>query len=136
VSQENVEIVRRSWDAWGRGGVDAMLEFLDPQVEWRVRADLPDAGTYRGHEGIRQLIARFEEVLEDMGVEAQEYIDAGDRVVVPLHWWGRGRLSGVEVAERQGETWVLTVGDGRITKVEEYRHKQEALEAVGLPAES
>jgi ketosteroid isomerase-like protein len=101
----------------------------------RTRADLPDADTYHGHEGVRQLFARFDEVLEDMGFEVLEYIDMGDRVVVPLHWWGRGRLSGVEVAERQGETWVVTVSDARITKVEEYRHKQEALEAVGLPAE-
>jgi ketosteroid isomerase-like protein len=132
MSQDNVEVVRRGWDAWGRGGVDAMLEFLDPQVEWRVRADLPDAGTYHGHEGIRQLLARFEEVLEDMGAAAQEYIDVGDRIVVPLHWWGRGRRSGVEVAERQGETWVFTVRAGRITEVEEYRHKQDALKAVGL----
>ena len=82
--------------------------------------------------GITQLIARFEEVLEALGAAAQEYIDAGDRVVVPLHWWGRERLSGVEVAERHGETWVFTVCDGRITEVEEYRHKQEAVEAVGL----
>ena len=132
MASATVEIVRRSFDAWGRGGVDTALEFLDPDVEWRVRADLPDAATYHGHDGIRQLFARFEEVLEDMGYEAQEYIDAGNRVVVPLHWWGRGRLSGVEVAERQGETWVLTVRDGRITEVEEYRHKQQALEAVGL----
>jgi ketosteroid isomerase-like protein len=100
-----------------------------------VRADLPDAGTYHGHEGIRQLVARFEQALEDMGFEVQEYIDAGERVVAPLHWWGRGRLSGIEVAERQGETWVFTVRDRQITKVEEYRYKQEALDAVGLPAE-
>jgi ketosteroid isomerase-like protein len=52
--------------------------------------------------------------------------------VVPLHWGGRGKLSGVEVAERQGETWVFTVENGKVARVTEYRHKAEALEAVGL----
>ena len=132
MASANLDLVRTTFAAWGRGGLDAVLAFLDPEVDWRVRADLPDAGTYHGHEGVRRLLARFEEVLEGIGFEAQDYIDAGDRVVVPLHWWGRGRLSGVEVAEHQGETWVFTVHDGRITEVEEYRHKQQALEAAGL----
>jgi hypothetical protein len=132
MSQENVEIVRGAGEAWQRGGIDAMLEFLDPDIEWRVRPDLPDSGTYRGHEGVRRLFARFEEMLEDQGYEPQEYIDAGDLVVMPLHWWGRGRLSRAEVAERRGETWVFTVRGGRIAAVHEYRHKREALEAAGL----
>jgi uncharacterized protein len=132
MSQENVEIVRRAGEAWQRGGIDAMLEFLDPGVEWRVRPDLPESGTYRGHEGVRRLFTRFEEVLEGQGYEPQEYIDAGDLVVMPLHWWGRGRRSGAVVAERQGETWVFTVRDGRVATVHEYRDKREAIEAAGL----
>jgi hypothetical protein len=94
MSQENVEIVRRAGEAWQRGGIDAMLEFLDPGVEWRVRPDLPESGTYRGHEGVRRLFTRFEEVLEGQGYEPQEYIDAGDLVVMPLHWWDAGVAAG------------------------------------------
>ena len=132
MSEQNVEVVRRAGAAWQSGGPDAMLEFLDPEIEWRVRLDLPDAGTYRGHAEVRQLFGRFEEVLEKMRYEPLEFIDAGELVVMPLHWWGRGRLSGAEVAERQGETWVFTVRDGRITAVHEYRRKEDALEAAGL----
>ena len=132
MSQENVEIVRRAGEAWKLGGVAAMLEFLDPKIEGRVRPDLPAAGTYRGHDGVKRLFERFEDVLEDQGYEPQEFIDAGELVVMPLQWWGRGRLSGVEVAERRGETWVFTVRDGTIAAVQEYRNKREALEAAGL----
>jgi ketosteroid isomerase-like protein len=73
--------------------------------------------------------------LIDSDVEwtVQEFIEAGaDRVVVPLHWGGRGKLSGAEVAERQGETWVFTVENEKVTRVTEYRRKAEALEAAGL----
>jgi uncharacterized protein len=127
----NAEIVRAGFEAWGRGGAEALLEFIDPGIEWRVRPDLPDAGVYRGYEELGQLLARFAEVLEDQWFEPQEFIEAGDSVVVPLHWGGRGRSSGVEVAERHGETWVFTVANDKVTRVTEYRTKEEALEASG-----
>ena len=133
MSQENIEVVQAGFEAWGRGEMEAMLELIDPGIEWTVRPDLPDAGIYRGHEELAKLFARFEEVLEDQWVEPQEFIDGGeDCVIVPLHWGGRGKLSGVEVSERQGETWVFTVQGGRVTRVTEFRRKAEALAAAGL----
>jgi ketosteroid isomerase-like protein len=60
-----------------------------------------------------------------------DFIDAGDRVVVPLSWGGRGRASGVEIAEPE-ETWVFTLRDGKVVHVKEYASKNAALEAAGL----
>ncbi|HVS28333.1 MAG TPA: nuclear transport factor 2 family protein [Solirubrobacteraceae bacterium] len=133
MSQENVEVVRRSFETWVRGGTDALVEVLDPGIEWTLRPDFPDAGVFRGQDEVRGLFRRFEETFDDLGMEPLEFIEAGDQVVVPLNWWGRGKESGVEVAERQGETWVITVRAGKIAVVTEYRRKAEALEAVGLP---
>ena len=77
------------------------------------------------------VFARFDEVLEDQWVEPQEFVDAGGgTVVVPLHWGGRGKLSGVDVGERQGETWVFTVSNEKVCRVTEFRRKAEALEAA------
>jgi len=142
MSQENVDVVRAAFEVMAqehmesfRRGIEARLQFFAPSIQWTVRSDLPDAGVYRGHDGLRQLVGRFGEVLADQWIEPQEFIDAGrDSVVVPLHWGGRGKLSRVEVAERQGETWVFTVENEKITRVREYRHKAEALEAAGLRA--
>ena len=131
MSQENVEIVRAARASTDAEGPEGMLRFLDPQVEWRVRKDLPDAGIYVGHAGFLELAARFDEAFEEQGYEALDYIEAGERVVVPLRWWGRGRTSGVTVVERQ-ETWVFTVRGHAITVVEEFATREEALEAVGL----
>jgi ketosteroid isomerase-like protein len=132
MSHENVEVVRACWETFGREGQEAMIRnFAHPQIKWRVRSDLPDAATYQGHDGLRRLFARFEEVFEEQGYEPQDFVDAGDSVVVPLRWWGRGRGSGVTATERF-ETWVFTVRERSITKVEEFATRAEALEAVGL----
>jgi ketosteroid isomerase-like protein len=91
----------------------------------------PPRHTYRGHDGIRELFATFDDALDDQWYTPQEFIPAGALVVVPLRWGGRGKTSGAIVEERD-ETWVLTVEDGVITHVREYATREAALEAAGL----
>ena len=102
---------------------------LDPEVVSEVRADLPDAQTYRGHEGVRRLIATFDEVLEDSWYRPVEFVDAGDHVVVPLRWGGRGRGSGAQ--SDLEEIWVFTLEAGRVTHVREFATREAAFEAAG-----
>ena len=52
MSQENIEVVRRSFDAWNRGDLAAYLGCFDPEVEWTTTGRYVEAGTYRGHEGL------------------------------------------------------------------------------------
>jgi hypothetical protein len=54
--------------------MDSILQFLAPEIEWKVRTDLPDAQLYRGHEGIRDLMSHFDEVMEHMWFQAHELI--------------------------------------------------------------
>jgi ketosteroid isomerase-like protein len=68
--------------------------------------------------------------MDDMWFEPDNLMLAGDRVVVPLRWGGRGKGSGVVFEER--EAWVFTVRDGVIVRVEEYGTREAALEAAGL----
>jgi ketosteroid isomerase-like protein len=136
MSQENVELVRRAFEA-SRGSdqreddPEAIFRFLDPAVVWEVRSDLPDAETYTGYEAMRRLFATFREVLDETWYRPMDFIDAGDRVVVPLRWGGRGTASGVDIAEPE-ETWVFTLRDGKVVHVKEYASKTAALEAAGL----
>jgi ketosteroid isomerase-like protein len=130
MSRENVEVVKQCWEAVARGGPEALLEFADPAIEWHVRQDLPDAAVYRGHEGFRALLERFDDAFEEQVYEPAGFTDAGGEVVlVPLRWWARGRGSGATVVERS-ETWVFTVRERRIIRVREFRTEEEALEAV------
>ena len=136
MSRENVEIVRRALESSRRpdrleGDPEAILEFLDPTIVWEVRSDLPDAETYTGHDGMRRLFAAFRDVLDDTWYEPLDFIDAGDEVIVPLRWGGRGRGSGIQVTEAE-ETWLFTLRDGKVVQVREYADKSAALEAARL----
>lgn len=132
MSRENLEVVRRVFEAWNNSGVDGALSAFDPSVEWTTPDDDPDAGTYRGFEAVAAFLQGWEDSFEDFSGEAQEFIEAGDRVVVPLIVSGRPRGSNHVVTVP--ETQVFTVRDGRIVEVREYRTKAEALESVGLGA--
>jgi ketosteroid isomerase-like protein len=83
-----------------------------------------------GHEGMRRFIALQTEAFEGFWVEPQDYIDAGDQVVVPLRFGGRARYTGLDVAFEV--VHVLTMGDRKWTRVDMYVSKAEALKAVGL----
>jgi ketosteroid isomerase-like protein len=110
---------------------DAVSEVLAPDIVWEVRSDFPDAGIYRGYDGMRRLSAAFDEVFEKIRYRPLEYIHTGGHVVVPLRLGGLGVGSGAAFAARE-ETWVFTLRDRKIRHVREYATKKEALEAVGL----
>src|ERR1700730_15827465 len=126
MSQENVEVVRRQIEAFNRGDLAGALELSDPNVEWWDREDDPDATVHRGHEGVRRILAEFDELAE-LCVEPTEFIDAGDYVVVPTRLYGRGRASSAPFEGHQVQVYRLR--DGKITELREYREKREALEA-------
>ena len=123
-------LVGAAFDAFHRGGVDSLVGLLAPDVEWNVRRDLPDAAVYRGHDGVRRLVARFDEVVEGMWIRPRELILAGEhQVVAPLTWGGRGKGSGLDFEERR-ETWLITVRAGAIVRVDEFATLEDALSAA------
>jgi ketosteroid isomerase-like protein len=134
MSQENVEVVRSGIDAINRGGLHAALELLDricdPEAELRAVGRLPDMGKLlRGPEAIKAYFTQLFEAF-DWHIAADEFIDAGDTVVVVGQQIGRGRESGVEITDRI--VLVYGIRDGKMTSLDAYRTKEAALEAVGL----
>jgi ketosteroid isomerase-like protein len=128
MSQENVEIVRRSYEAWNHGDVDAGSEDFAPDFELDMsRAIGTDRGIYSLNQA-RRLQEEFLEALEIVQIGA-EYIDAGEHVVITWSNRLRGR-DGIEVQARG--TWLCTIRDGLIVRICLYQGVQEALEAAGL----
>jgi ketosteroid isomerase-like protein len=133
MSQENVEIVRRMYEHFNRTG-ELNLELYDPAIEWTTAEDEPDHQTYRGLQGVRQLLNNLLELWESgFQIEPGEIVAAGDVVVVPTKVKVRGRGSGVELVAE--ETFLLTFREGRVIRVirvREFRTPEQALEAAGL----
>jgi ketosteroid isomerase-like protein len=130
MSQENVEVARRALEALNGGDLDAWMAQTDPEVEWYVLPDDPNPGPYRGYEEVLRMVAQWQAALIDFRGEAQEYIDAGEYVIVPTRMRGRPRGSEAEVV--LDEVYVSRIHDGRLVEVREYRTMEQALKAVGL----
>ena len=130
MSQENVELVRRVFDAFNRRDIAAFLELLDPDVEWVPILAVLEGRVYRGHEEVRQWIKDLATDWEFFEVDYEELRDFGDRVLVSGHWHARGRASGVEV-ENPG-TYLYEIKGGKVVSMRTFTDYAEALEAVGL----
>ena len=126
MSVENVEAVRTSIDAYRRGDFVAASAYLAPNVVWEVGQELPA----RGPAAVRAMWERWESEWEELETVAEEFIDAGDHVVVVMRYRGRGRGSGVTVDDLQFE--VHTFRDGVCIRKADYPTRADALEAAGL----
>jgi ketosteroid isomerase-like protein len=131
MSQENVEIVQRLFDVYNERSFAENADLIDPTIVWDFsRLELPDGTSYTGYLELSGFVETWEEGFESEHVEAQETVDAGDRVVAVVHHRGRGRLSGIEVDQTYAMVW--TLHDGRAVRMDMYPTREEALEAVGL----
>ena len=130
MSQENVEAVRRAWDAFNRGDVDALFANMADDVEFEEDPVFPEAGICRGRDEIRAYIASFQEGVADLRFEIEELRDLGDQVIALLHETARGKSSGVDVVQRPA--FLYEFRDGLIVRVRAYLDRAEGLEAVGL----
>jgi len=90
-----VEIVRKALEAFEQGGLDATLPFYDREVTWEEAEDEPEAETYQGHDGLRALVGKWLVPFDDLRVEPDEFIDAGEAVVMPYRFRGRGERAGL-----------------------------------------
>ena len=130
MSATNVELVRRSFEAFARGDLERFLARLDPGIEWTTGTDEPDPQTYRGTDGIRRFIADTAEAWAnrfDGAVRFTDFIDLGEWVVAP--WTARLEGKGSGIVVEVYETYAVRVERDRIVRVVEYRTTDEAIEA-------
>ena len=128
MSRENVEVVRSLYEGWLRG--ESGLDKLDPEISMVESQALPGAASAYGIEAVERYMRSFAKHWEQIRFEPQEYVDAGDQVVVVARLVGRGKKSGVEVTRTWAYVW--TVLDGKALRMDGYETRSEALKAVGL----
>ncbi len=136
MSQENVEIVREAAAAFNRGDLDAWLEYLADDIDYRaVEGALDDHGPIHGKDALRAYvddwIDTLDDFMDDFRIEPVELIEAGeDKVIAVTRSSGRAKLSGVETHLTFAALY--TIRDGKIARGREYWTRDEALEAAGL----
>jgi ketosteroid isomerase-like protein len=131
---ENVELVRRSFEAMSAWDVDALLRLYDPDVEFLpLTGTRVESGGYRGHEGVRAYFAEAQDLWDVMEPEGHEFRELGDSVVVTGHCRVRGRRSGAE--SYPACAWVIRVRDDTIVSHRTCMTYDEALQAASVKPE-
>jgi uncharacterized protein len=133
MSRHNVAVVRAIHAAWERGESPATLGLLHADIEYVNPPSAVEPGTRRGIAAYEDALRSMDVALEDVRVEAREFIDAGDQVVVLATFSARGRSSGVHRQHEDGYVW--TVRDGKAVRFQWFNHPAEALQAAGLQEE-
>ena len=130
MSAANVEIVRRIYRAWGQGKVSDARELLDPDIEWVNPPDAVEPGTRRGIEDFTAALAMVTDTFDRPDIEIEDFLEAGEQVVVIGVLRGRGQSSGIAIERRQGYVW--TIRGGRAVRMAWFNDADEALESAGV----
>ena len=124
MSEENVELVRRIYDAWEQG--ESARNFIAADIEYVNPSYAVEPGTRQG----RKSLAAVRDTYEDFKIKVERIIDAGNEIVVLAHYTASGPVSGVPVAGEHGYVW--TVQEGMAVRFQWFQSHGEALQAAGL----
>lgn len=118
-TQENVQVVKDGYAAFGRGDIQGLLALMAEDVEWQIPgAGLPLAGTYRGRNGVANFFQKLAADVDILDFQPREFVSDGDRVLVI--GWERTR---VKATNRTAEVdWIMsfTVRNGKVATFREY----------------
>ena len=116
---------------WDGEAIRGMTErFWSPEIELQRGRSSPEARLYQGRDGVIQAFREWVEPFSEYYNEPLDFIEVGDRVVVPNRQSGIGSASGVPVEFEF--TWVYEIRDRQIARIDEHDTLEEALEAAGL----
>jgi ketosteroid isomerase-like protein len=127
MSQDEIDRMRRGYEAFNEGDLEPLLGLLDPDVQWRgIMGE-----TYHGVAGVRGF---FEQLPWNPPacIEPEEFIEAGDCYLVPVRVSLKGRASGIDAGGHVCQA--ILFRDGKIVEYREHGTKEDALKALGLRA--
>ena len=116
MSQQDVDTIKGAYDAFARQDIEGVMAAFDDSIDWDVPDSVPWGGHYRGKEEVGGFFAKLPEYVDELNVEPQEYIDAGDKVIAT----GRhhGNIGGESFETRFAMVW--TMSSGKAVAFKEY----------------
>jgi ketosteroid isomerase-like protein len=129
---ENLDLVRSIYAEWERGDF-SRIDWADSAIEY-VFADGPSPGCWTGPSRMAEGWRSFGSAWEQFRAEAGEYREVdGERVLVLAHFSGRGKASGLEIADiRSNGAHLFQLRRGKVTKIVNYLDSDRALADLGL----
>ena len=131
MSEENVEIARSFFAAFADRDQGAAAAVLHPEVEIRPAiVGGPEGIVYRGLDGNKRFWADIDAAWSEFRIEAEEFRDLGEQVLVLGRAFARAEGSGIALDEPAA--WLAVMDEGRIVRFRSFSNQREALEAAGL----
>jgi uncharacterized protein len=124
-----IATLRDAYAAFNRGDIDGAVAGLDPQIEWSEPESFPGGGMYHGRDGAKRYLTQSRAAWAEVISEPEQFIDAGDRIVVFVHARVRAKDSNDWQEVRLAD--VYTMRDGKIVAMRAFADRQEALRWVG-----
>lgn len=126
----NVQTLEAMYDAFNAGDIDAVLEFWEPDCEWRPAFGprLLGENLYLGHRGFRKYFAEVSDTFPGYQTVPVRYDKFGDELICHAHSTGRGRSSGITISQRFAIHYSFR--EGRIARGQTYSDVGEAMSAV------
>jgi ketosteroid isomerase-like protein len=126
---ENAQLLHRYLEALNRAGrngdLGEALSFFSDDVVWEAVEDAPDAGTYRGPEGMRGYFEDWLETVDDGHFESGEVTEAGDFIVADIRV--RANIKGTDAPMELPYAIAVRVAGGKIVEGKEFRERADAL---------
>lgn len=131
MSQENVQIVRGLYDSFGEGDVPAVLGRMDQGIEWNEAENFiyADRNPYVGPQAVLEgVFMRLGSEWEGFTVTPEDWLDAGDRIVVLGTYSGTHRGTGRRVRAQFAHVW--SVREGRVLRFQQYTDTKQFADTV------
>jgi uncharacterized protein len=116
MANDNVALVQRTYEAFGRGDIPAVMGTFAEDISWNVPTVVPHGGRAKGRDEVGRFFERLGSMWEDFGLDLEDFVASGDRVCVIGR--AQGRFNGTQTGYGFVHCW--TVQDGVCTDFDEY----------------
>jgi ketosteroid isomerase-like protein len=115
----NLAILKKGYEDFGKGDIPAVLAVFDENIEWTEAEGFPYAGTYKGPQNVAEgVFTKLGTEWDGYTVKANEFIDAGDRIVVLGKYSGTYKATGKSFEAEFAHVWTLR--DGKAVNFMQY----------------
>ncbi|HEX5022084.1 MAG TPA: nuclear transport factor 2 family protein [Candidatus Binatia bacterium] len=131
MSQKNLEVIRGMYESFSRGDVSAVLGQMHQHIEWREAENFiyADRSPYVGPQAVLEgVFMRLASEWADFTVTPEEWLDAGNHVVVLGTYTGRHKDSGTEVRAQFAHIWSVT--HERVVRFQQYTDTKQFADAI------
>ncbi len=137
-AETNEEVVRECFEAFERGDVRELMMNIADHVDWEAAVGagsrIPIGGRRRGRQEVEDFFTKLADSVRYDSFQPQEYIAAGDRVVVTGHQSG----TVIRTGRKFDSDWVITLRlrEGKIVQFRSFTDTAGLLDAYGVTAQA